>query len=68
MATKGTIAIMVEGGLVQSVHASKNIADLLTIEVYDLDEPGYMTDEEGAELRDREKEFDKATKDMTEVY
>jgi hypothetical protein len=70
MATKGEIAIMVRGGLIQCIAASKDIADLLTIEVYDLDEPGFMTDGEKGEIEDKENKWDAivADENMICVY
>lgn len=38
---KGFVAIMVQGGLVNHVLASKDISNLLTIEVIDLDLQDY---------------------------
>ena len=68
MATKGTIAIMVKGGCVQEIQATKDIAALLTIEVYDLDESSFETEEERQNRTDREAEYEAATSEMTCVY
>lgn len=37
MDTKGRICIEVRGGVIQSINASKDIAELLEIEIYDFD-------------------------------
>ena len=68
MATKGVIAIMVKGGCVQEIRATKDIADLLTIEVYDLDESSFETAEERQYRTGIEAEYEAATSEMTIVY
>lgn len=70
MADKGKIAVFVKGGLVQEMRASKDIAKLLSIEVYDLDEPGFMTDDEENEINITKEQWQEieADENMIVVY
>lgn len=60
----GKIAIMVKGGLIQDIRASKGISSLITIQVYDLDEPFYEEDMK----RNLEWEAITADENMIGVY
>jgi hypothetical protein len=70
MATKGYIAIMVEGGLIQEIRASKDIAKFLTVEVYDLDRSDFETEEEYDNFKETQGGYDEISQreDMEIIY
>ena len=59
------ISVIVEGGLVQSIYASEDLANPdLEIDVIDRDSIADMTDDEVSELNERLQK----TKDLKRVY
>ena len=60
------VVVVCEGGLVQGVFTDKSKE--VDVEVFDLDEPGFMTKKEEAELNKRREEYNAAIHELEQIY
>jgi len=58
------IKIVVQGGVVQAVYADEDV----TVEIIDVDEPSFATDEEKKEIVLKKSELDNIENEMYKVY